>query len=558
MTYQTFLRRSGLLLMLGLCALLLGGDPALKLPSASAQGASIVVVNAASFFGDALAPDSIAAAFGAFNTVENRSHVASALPLPTTLGGVRVTVNNIACGLFYASPTQVNFALPPLSAVGTVNIVVTNADNSTRTGTLNMQRTGPGIFTASGFGTGAPAALTTADGVNFQLTFNADGSPRTVSAGTRERPNFLILNGTGIRNGVAEAVTVTFQGVPGRVTYAGRVGNLAGLDQLNVAIPPELSGFGLTKVRVEANGRWSNTVTINIGGQPPPLRASDIAPNNTVSGALSNDDQVQDSGDGSGRTYFFDAYRLRTTAADTTVAIDVRSAQFDAVVQLVRQGTDGALTVLAADDQTGGLGNGQEDNNNALLLTVLRDPGDYFVLVSSADAEPNATGGYSARVSTGVVQPLSYSATPVSANIANTDVQTSAGDFLDAYWFAGNAGDFVQIRMASTAFDSFLFLSADTGELIEFDDNSGGGPQGRDALLTSGLPQSGNYIIIATPYEPGRTGAYMLTLNRLNSSFAGDEALQLRAPGRSWQPRSAAKGALFKRLAARRVLAVQQ
>jgi hypothetical protein len=47
--------------------------------------------------------------------------------------------------------------------------------------------------------------------------------------------------------------------------------------------------------------------------------------------------------------------------------------------------------------------------------------------------------------------------------------------------------------------------------------NSGGS---RDALLTALLRQGGTYLIIATPFEPNRIGAYTLTLNRTNLSAA--------------------------------------
>lgn len=532
--------------------------------SGRAQNTNVAVINSASFFSDSLAPDSMASAFGDFRTTGNQSYMANTLPLPTNLGGVQVSVNGVLAGLFYAGPTQINFAVPPQTVEGVVNLVVTNADGTTRTGSFNMQRTGPGIFTALGNGTGTPAALTTTDGVNYLPVANADGSARELNPGTAASPNYLVLFVTGIRNavaanpndgnGVAEALTVTFQGVPGTITYAART-ELAGLDQINVAIPPELAGLGAVRVRVSANGRLSNTVTIRLGGRTPEIRAQNIDPNTTVSGALTTDDQVQTAGDGSGLTYFYDAYRLRTTTANTTVALDLRSAQFDATVGIIRQNTDGTIVPIAVDDQTGGYGNGREENNNALLVTVLRNPGDYYLIVTSADRDPNALGAYQFRLTTGVAQLLSYGTTTNNASINNTDLQTSAGTYLDAYWFAGTAGEAVQIRLSSTAFDSFLILNADNGELVAFDDNSGGGSSGRDAGVFAVLQQSGNYVILATPFEPARTGAYTLALTRLNSAAAGEALAAM--PGRALSvERSAAESApadtLFESFASRR------
>lgn len=512
-----------------------------EINSARAQAPSVVAVNAASFATDVLAPDSMAAAFGVFATTGGQTFTAPSAQLPTTLGGVRVTVNGIDSGLIVVSPSQINFVLPANLPDGANSLVVTNSDSTTRTTSINVQRAAPGIFTARGNGSGAAVALVTTDGANYQPTSNPDGSEREVNAGTPNRPTYLVLFATGVRNaaaanpndgnGVAEAVVATIQGVPATVAYAGR-SSITGLDQLNIIIPPQLSGQGSVRVRLNIAGRVSNSPTILIGGTPPPIRADPITAGTGVFGVLSTDDQLQGSGDGSGRTYFFDAYRLTTTAANTAVAVDLRTVQFNAVAAIAQQRTDGSLVILASDDNTGGLGNGRIENDNALLLAVLREAGNYLVIVTSADSDPNATGGYQLSVASNAMQSINYGTTTNGATIGNTDLVTSAGTRLDAYWFAGTAGDVVQIRMTSTAFDSFLILNAENGDLVEFDDNSGGGAQGRDSLLTKNLQQSGNYIILATPYEPGRTGAYTLTLSRLNPAASAGE-FQTAAPGRT-------------------------
>ncbi|MEK7833184.1 MAG: hypothetical protein AAB401_18990, partial [Acidobacteriota bacterium] len=317
----------------------------------SAQTQVVTVVNAASYATDALAPESLAAAYGSFVTTGNQTFVAPSLPLPLTLGGVRVTIGGIDAGMFVASPGQLNIFIPQNVPDGNNSVVVTNADNTTRLGTINVQRAAPGIFTSRGSGIGAAVAFATSDGVNLTPTFNPDGSEREVSAGTVARPNFLVLFVTGVRNaialnpndanGVAEAVIATIQGVPTQVAYAGRSGSFAGLDQINLIIPPELSGIGSAKIRLNIGGRVSNLPTVLIGGQPPAIRSTTIAAGAGLFGILSHDDQIQASADGSGRTYYFDAYRLTTTGANTSVTVDLRSQQFDAAVMIAQQRTDG-------------------------------------------------------------------------------------------------------------------------------------------------------------------------------------------------------------------------
>jgi uncharacterized protein (TIGR03437 family) len=476
----------------------------------AAQQPIMTVVNAASFESTA-APDALVSAFGAFKTQNDQPFAATTRPLPTSLGGIRVTVNGVAAGLTFASNTQVNFVVPGATAAGQATVIVTNADDTTRTATLIVTLTAPGIFTVSSTGQGTAAAQTTFDGVTVVNVFNPDGSEREVEAGTPARPNFLILYVTGVRRAAAGTVRVTIQGVPARVDFAGAQPDFDGLDQINLVIPPELSGFGRVQVRVIVGGQVSNTATIRIGGQKTPVITQAIAAGQTISGALTTTDQVQDANDETTRTYFFDAYQF-SAAANTTIAIDLRSAQFDPLLILYRRGSNQALNFFAFDDQTGGLGNGSVGNNNALLLAVLPEAGEYVIFATSADVEPNAVGNYTLTLTFNAVQALSFGTTLANASITTGDLQTSAGTHLDAYWFTGQRGDSVQITMRATTLDSFLIFNLNTGDLVEFSDNDGGG---QDAQVIEPLPETGAYIIIATPFEPNRTGSYSISLTRL-------------------------------------------
>ncbi|HEX9001430.1 MAG TPA: hypothetical protein VGB07_16105, partial [Blastocatellia bacterium] len=68
--------------------------------SAFSIQAQVTVVSAASFANDKIvAPNSIASAFGTFNTQGNQVYIAPSVPLPTTLGGVRVRIGNTDAGL---------------------------------------------------------------------------------------------------------------------------------------------------------------------------------------------------------------------------------------------------------------------------------------------------------------------------------------------------------------------------------------------------------------------------------------------------------------------------
>jgi uncharacterized protein (TIGR03437 family) len=68
------------------------------------------VVNAGSFRASELGPGAVATVFG--SDLARETAAASSVPLPATLGGVRVFVNGKPAPLFYASQGQVNFQIP--------------------------------------------------------------------------------------------------------------------------------------------------------------------------------------------------------------------------------------------------------------------------------------------------------------------------------------------------------------------------------------------------------------------------------------------------------------
>ncbi len=497
----------------------------------SAQQAQVTVINAASFSADRrVAPDSLAAAFGQFVTQNDQNTQgfnapAGVLPLPTTLGGVQLRINGVNAGLLFVGTGQINFQVPPaLADAPSATVQVTNSDNSTRTGTVTIQRAAPGIFSAAQTGQGVAVAQTTFDGVVYQNVFNPGPPPteRDVDAGTPQRRNVLVLYCTGLKLVGRQNIRVTLQGVPLTVDFAGALAGFAGVDQVNAVLPPEAAGLGSVDIQVNAvipNDsalQRSNKTTIKMGGQLPPVRVTPITSTAAIDGDLTVDDQIQQLNDGTKRTFFFDAYRFTTTAPNTTVAIDLRTrgaTTLDPAVLLYRV-SSGTLVFAGEDDQLGGLGNGSTVNNNALYLSVLQTPGDYVIFATSANEQPNGVGPYTLRLREGVVTQTTYGAT-VNGSIATTDLQTAAGDYLKPYWFTAAANDNIDVRLNSTAFDSFLILQANEGgQFIAADDNSGGGNNPR---ITRRLGTAGIYILVVTPYEPNRTGAFTLLLNRVAS-----------------------------------------
>jgi uncharacterized protein (TIGR03437 family) len=230
------------------------------------SASQLTAVNAADFRPGPMAADSIGAAFGIDLAI--RTELARSWPLPLSIAETTVTINGIPAPLFFVSPAQINFLVPPTLDLGAATIVVSNPQGVYAVGRIEIATDSPAIFTADATGIGDAAALATDDGINYQHP------PFNVLV--NGKPNILVLYGTGFRgantttpgddNGVAESVSITIDGKPARVLYAGAQGGFSGLDQINVEIPATLAGRGLRRVEVmvTVNGVTANRVTIQI------------------------------------------------------------------------------------------------------------------------------------------------------------------------------------------------------------------------------------------------------------------------------------------------------
>ena len=233
------------------------------------NAASIAVVNAANYYGGALASDAIASVFGAM--LSPRIESAQALPLPLEMSGTSITVNGIAAQLLYVSSDQINFVMPKNLAAGTATIIVKNIYGEYSMGTVTIAASTPGIFTRDSSGRGEASAVASADGINYQSA--------PYSLRVNGQPNYLSLFGTGFRgilsakpedeNGVAESVIAFIGGIPARVLYAGAQGFFVGVDQINLEIPQSLSNrmsSGVTQfeVVIAVNGIEANRVMVSI------------------------------------------------------------------------------------------------------------------------------------------------------------------------------------------------------------------------------------------------------------------------------------------------------
>ena len=226
-----------------------------------------------------MAPDSLAALFGvnlagstAWATLDQNGQ------LPTGLGGARVEVNGEAAGLLYVSSSQINFVVPGDAATGTVGVLVRNtATGAAQSGTMLVQNTAAGVFSADGSGKGPGAIL------NAVTYATAPFLTVTDIAGS-DQPTILAVYATGIRYAgnlshdpsivnVAANVGAKAKDAAGNsysltVEYAGPAPGYFGLDQVNVVLPPDLDGAGVVSLSLTAESSTANVVSFQMGSLP--------------------------------------------------------------------------------------------------------------------------------------------------------------------------------------------------------------------------------------------------------------------------------------------------
>jgi uncharacterized protein (TIGR03437 family) len=235
------------------------------------------VLNAASYANAPIASDECTVAFGI--DFAATSAQTNSLALSKTLAGATVTITDSTgvaetAPLFYVSETQINFLVPEGLALGSGTITITNSAGNKVSAPTTIAQVSPSLFTADSTGTGAPAAiaLTYAPGAVAQANpiFSCSGSPAVctstpIDVGTPSTSVYLELFGTGIRGRANLAVvTVTVNGIPQQVTYAGAQASYAGLDQVNVMLDPSLAGSGQVTLQLSVDGILANPVTVDI------------------------------------------------------------------------------------------------------------------------------------------------------------------------------------------------------------------------------------------------------------------------------------------------------
>ncbi len=207
------------------------------------------ILNAGSDLAGAIAPNTWVAIKGNGLSPVTATWNVTTATLPTTTGGVGVSVNGEAAPVLFVSNTQVNFLVPSDISPGAAKIVITNNGLTSATVTATVAFLAPSFFTLS------PAAANgdlyiAATHLSGQVVASAGLLGATVTTTPAAAGETIVLYGTGfgqtspaIPNGQVLPVplplpvnpTIVIDGYVANVIFAGVVS--PGLYQFNVQVP---------------------------------------------------------------------------------------------------------------------------------------------------------------------------------------------------------------------------------------------------------------------------------------------------------------------------------
>ncbi len=234
----------------------------------------LVLASAASQKPGPVAPGSMVTIFGA--QLAGGAQSATVHPLPATLGDCTATVKDAngverPAGLYFVSPNQINFQVPPDTAVGSATVTVVGGGQTQTLASVNVSTVAPGLFFLNSDGLAA-ADLTRINGSNtsYEPVAQLDSTTNLfvavpIDLGSDTDKVYLTLYGTGVRNRTSlDAVQVLVANVLVPVDFAGPSTTSDGLDLIHVLLPGGLRGTGTATVLVTVNGVPSNGVHIVI------------------------------------------------------------------------------------------------------------------------------------------------------------------------------------------------------------------------------------------------------------------------------------------------------
>jgi len=266
-----------------------------------------------------------------------------------------------------------------------------------------------------------------------------------------------------------------------------------GLDSYLVFTAPSSDTFVIRATALGADSAGDYTVSLEAG--PPRLDATPIAIGETKDGELTESDGLNDAGQRA------DAYSFTATAGQRIQA-DLTSETFDTVLELFNAKGES----VDQDDDSG-------EDTDSRLTTTLKDGGTHTLQVRAIG--DTLLGAYTLKLAEAppppVAIPLPFGETVQGEITDQTALDDDERGYAD-YSFQGTAGNRVQIVMRSGDFDTYLQIGKPGDDFTSLSDDDDGLGEGTDSRLNYILPETGEYVIRASPLGADAKGLFSIEL----------------------------------------------
>jgi uncharacterized protein (TIGR03437 family) len=262
---------------------------ALSALSAMAEAQTVInaVLDAASY-APRVAPGALATIFGA--NLANSTQGATGFPLPHSMAGATVYVNQSPVPLLYVSNTQINFQVPSGLAAGTANMYITRSGGQSSLFQFTVVPDSPAIFQDT-----SNHAI-----AQNLVDYSLNSSSNPVASGATV---IVYLTGQGaVDHPVSDAsptpvtplatatatATATIGGVDATVQFLGLTPGFVGLAQANITVPALATADYPLVLTVGGYVSASAIVSVSGSGSAPPTYLTQVGQVNFANGASSS------------------------------------------------------------------------------------------------------------------------------------------------------------------------------------------------------------------------------------------------------------------------------
>jgi len=231
---------------------------------AEAQSVIDLVTDAASY-APRVAPGELATIFG--TNLADSTQGASSFPLPRSMAGATVYLNQTSVPLLYVSATQINFQVPSDLAAGTANLYISRDGGQSAIYTVTVVSSSPGIFQDTSNHAVAQNAVDNSTnsasdpvvaGAILVVYLTGQGELNNPVADGTAAPDSPLSSATG-------TATATIGGVSATVQFLGLTPGFTGLAQANITVPSTLGTADYPLV-ITVGGYVSASAEISVSG----------------------------------------------------------------------------------------------------------------------------------------------------------------------------------------------------------------------------------------------------------------------------------------------------